>query len=58
MVQVETRSARHGSPGPGSARHHSQLMNSIKRPHKVVLEEVTQQKKKLITVVSASCQDR
>ena len=42
--------AKPGSIGPGARRHRAQLTDS-KPAYKVVLEQVTQQKKKLITVV-------
>ena len=51
MVRIDSSLARRGSAGPASARHHAQLISSAKRSHKVVMEEITQQKKSLITIV-------
>ena len=51
MVRVETSHARQASAGPASQRHHQQLTNSTKANYKIILEEVTQHKKTLITVV-------
>ena len=53
MVRVQTRHARPASAGPARARHDAQLTDTFKRPlnHKVVYEEVTQRKKKLIEEV-------
>lgn len=51
MVRIQRQ--RPASAAPAAMRH-KELMNRNKPAYKVILEQVTQQKKKLITVVSAS----
>jgi hypothetical protein len=51
MVRVTSLHRQHPDSGGAGAARHKQLTGRTKPAYKVVLEEVTQQKKKLLTVV-------